>query len=288
MLKYPWLKQILRDAEGEGGGGGGSLDGGASDGTPAPADDRTSKIEGRLDRLAQSVEGFISGQKKSQAETEVAQNEQRIKYAEQKAATAVDEAEAALATAFDDGDGVKIAKAQRVLAEAASKSERVNAAAYEARARAKDAEKRKGGTRSDDDALDTSNLDGWKKKHKSWYGIDQAMTQAAHELDAQIRENNVLVQGSKEYYDAIDRQMSKKFPDQFGGSPATGGNGGTGIGGGAGSQKRIPAPVAAGLRRMGIDIDDPDVAKRMIANREKAVRKGWLPEIPVTGSVVTR
>ena len=43
-------------------------------------------------------------------------------------------------------------------------------------------------------------------------------------------------------------------------------------------QTRIPASVAAGYRKMGINIDDPQVARRMLDNRQKAVSKGWLPE----------
>jgi hypothetical protein len=287
LKKQHWLKEILRSPEGEDGGGESYLDGGASETAPAPVDDRTSKVEARLDRLSQSVEGFISGQKKSQAETAVAQNEQRIKNAEAKAAQAVDEAEGALAVAFDDGDGVQIAKAQRKLAEAASSRERVSAAAYEARERAKGAEKRTGGTHAGDDELDTSNLVGWKNKHKAWYGIDSEMTKAAHALDANIREAGVLASGSKEYYDAIDRQMKQKFPDHFGGTPPTGGNSGASVQGGK-AQSRISASSAEGFRRMGINVDDPAVAKRMIANREHAVRKGFLPETPNTGRVLTR
>ena len=53
-------------------------------------------------------------------------------------------------------------------------------------------------------------------------------------------------------------------------------------------QTRIPATVAEGYRRMGIDIDDPEVAKRMVANREIAVRKGWLPEKPNMGRILQR
>ena len=54
------------------------------------------------------------------------------------------------------------------------------------------------------------------------------------------------------------------------------------------SQNRIPEAIASGYRRMGINVDDPEVAKQMVGAREQAVRKGFLPETPAYGSVVTR
>jgi hypothetical protein len=138
--------------------------------------------------------------------------------------------------------------------------------------------------------LDTTNLDGWKTKHSSWYGVDKDMTKAAHELDASIRSNGVLSPGTKEYFDAIDRQMKQKFPDRFGDTAPTGGasRAGGGAGNEAPGQTRIPASIAEGYRRMGINIDDPKVAQRMVKNRATAVDKGWLPERADMGRVLTR
>ena len=154
----------------------------------------------------------------------------------------------------------------------------------------KEAEKRDGGKREEPEGgdLDTTNLDSWRTKHSSWYGVDKDMTKAAHEIDAQIRGAGVLEAGSKEYFDAIDRQMSQKFPDQFKGTPRTGSGGGAPVTSGGQRQVRIPASVADGYRRMGINIDDPKVAQRMVKNRERAVDKGWLPEQPASGRLVTR
>ena len=51
---------------------------------------------------------------------------------------------------------------------------------------------------------------------------------------------------------------------------------------------RINKTIAEGYRRMGIDIDDPKVAERMLKNRQAAVEKGILPEQPIQGSIIQR
>ena len=81
--------------------------------------------------------------------------------------------------------------------------------------------------------------------------------------------------------------MSQKYPDRMGGTPSTMGGGYSGTPNTA-SRGRIDKSVAEGYRRMGINIDDPETAKRMIANRQKAVQKGFLPDQPVRGPIVTR
>jgi hypothetical protein len=181
------------------------------------------------------------------------------------------------------------------VAEAAARRERINVAAQQARDQIKANERKtpeqRGQGGGADDDLDTTNLDNWKKSNASWYGIDSDMTKAAHSIDASIRAAGVLEPGSSQYFEAVDRQMRQKFPDRFEGSPQTGGGSGgsTYTGGGNNRQQtRIPATVAEGYRRMGIDIDDPEVAKRMVANREIAVRKGWLPEKPNMGRILQR
>jgi len=289
-MKPEWMKNfILRAPENESGGGGvfEIMDEGASSEDPAPAEDRTSKVEARLDRLTQSLEGFMSKTTKQEEESNSRVIEQQITSAIQRQEALLDEAEDKLAAAFDDGDGRTIAKAQRVVAQEAAKVERVKAQADQYRQQLKSSERRSGGAGSTD--LDTSNLDSWKQRHVSWYGVDKDMTKAAHELDAQIRSAGVLASGSKEYFDAIDRQMRQKFPDRFGGTPPTGGSQQRGNGQPSSTNRvRIPASVADGFRRMGINIDDPDTAKRMVKNREKAVSKGWLNDQPATGRIFQR
>ena len=282
-----WNQGILRNAEDEGGGGAGFEGEGALDAAPAPVD-RTAALEARLEKMAKSLDGFMSSTQQREADTQASQFEARIRGAEAKAKADVDKAESALAEAYDEGEGMVIAKAQRVLSEATAEAKRIQVMAGEARAKLKAGERREGGTRAGGrDDLDTSNLENWKTKHASWYGVDKDMTKAAHEVDAQIRAAGVLESGSTEYFNAVDRQMRQKFPDRFNGSAPTAGGGGGGAAP-SGGQSRIPASVAEGYRRMGIDVNDPAVAKRMVANREHAVRKGWLSETPATGRILTR
>lgn len=251
--------------------------------------DRTAKLEQRLDRMTKAFEGYVTTREKTEKEAQSRSLEGQIRAAEAKAASDVDAAEQALASAFDEGDGATIARAQRVLSEATARKERVAIAAAEARNRLKQSERRTGGAAAEvpGEDLDTTNLEGWKRKHSSWYGVDSEMTRYAHSLDQQIRENGVLAVGSSEYFDAIDRQMRQKFPDRLKGSPPAAGGGRASEAVPSGSQ-RIPASVAEGYRRMGINVDDPAVAKRMLANRDVAVKKGWLPDTPATGRILQR
>jgi hypothetical protein len=284
-----WTKEILRSPEDEGGGGAGYGGGGDADDAPA-ASDRASKLESRLEEISSQLAGFMSKASKQEADTQVQRTESVIRAAVDKAQKAVDAAEATLAKALDDGDGAVIAKAQRELSLRAAELVRTNAEADQVRATLKKQERRTGGSSGGDGTnLDTSNLDNWKAKHSSWYGVDKEMTKAAHEIDAKIREAGVIVTGSKEYFDAVDRQMSSMFPDRLSGSPQTGSrSSGPTTPGQAPKQTRIAASVADGYRRMGINIDDPKVAERMVARRQQAVNKGFLPATPVTGRIIER
>ena len=109
------------------------------------------------------------------------------------------------------------------------------------------------------------------------------MTRAAHEIDGRIRAAGAIPVGSKEYFKAIDREMSSRFPDKFGGTPTTAGGGG---GGGTSPRKgRIAQSIVEGWRRMGINVNDPKVIERMTKHRELAVSKGILPQEPVGGAI---
>jgi len=233
-----------------------------------------------------AIDRLLNQTKQQQQKSQEGELERRIADYVNKATKEVDDAEAALVAAYDDGEGAEIARAQRVVAQKAARLERVTAEADSARAQLKNSERREGGARTESE-LDTTNLNSWKSKHSSWYGVDAEMTKAAHEIDAKIRAAGVITAGTKEYFDAVDRQMSQRYPDRLGGTPPVGG----GSGGDAPAprgQTRIAASIADGYRRMGIDIDNPEVAKRMLANRQKAVNKGWLPEQPVNGRILTR
>jgi hypothetical protein len=143
-------------------------------------------------------------------------------------------------------------------------------------------EKRQGGSEGSPN-LDTTNLDNWKQRHASWYGVDKDMTAKAHQIDGQIRAAGVYPVGSVEYFNAIDREMRRLYPDKLTGSPATAGGGGAPpvrSGGG-----RVAASVMEGWRRMGINVSDPKVVARMLQHREVAVSKGILPQVPVTSAI---
>ncbi len=280
MLKFLQDMRLRRPDDETGGGG---------DGVDTQSVDRTAKLEQRLEQMGSQLTGFMTKAQKEAADSAAMRAENVIRAAISKGQGELDDAEKALAKAIEEGEAVAIARAQTTVAQKAARLERINAEADQARRDLKaQGERRQGGTRTDD--LDTTNLDSWKSKHSSWYGIDKDMTKAAHEIDGKIRDAGVITPGTKEYFDAVDRQMSALFPGKLSGSPQTGsrsGNGGAGEGNRGGTQ-RIAASVAEGYRRMGINVDDPKVAARMIANREKAVQKGFLPAQPVTGRIIER
>jgi hypothetical protein len=274
MLTF--MQKLCRRPEGEDGGGG-----------DAPATDRNAKLEQRVEALTGQLSGFLSKAQKQEAESAAMRAENVIRAAIEKGEKEVTDAEAALAKAIEDGDAGTIARAQRDMAQKAARLERINAEADQVRRDMKKPERRSGGAGGGD--LDTTNLDNWKSKHSSWYGVDKEMTKAAHEIDAKIREAGAITPGTEEYFNAVDRQMSARFPDKLSGSPQTGSRSSSANPpGGSGGGQRIAASVAEGYRRMGINIDDPKVAARMIANREKAVQKGFLPAQPVTGRIIER
>ncbi len=224
------------------------------------------------DRIAQ-LEAQLGAMRAEKQAGQDDTDKRALAYAVKAAAAKVDAAEKALEEAFDDGDGADIAKAQRALTESIAQREKVNM-------EAQNIASNRGWTRGNNSGgedLDTTNLDNWKSSHSDWYGVDKDMTKAAHEIDAQIRGAGVLEPGSREYFIAIDKQMAQKYPDRFRGTPPTGGGGGGGAHYPRGGTQRIEKEIAEGYRRMGIDIDDPVVAKRMIQNREVAVQKGLLP-----------
>lgn len=203
--------------------------------------------------------------------------EQRVRLAEAAAARAQE----ALATAIEGGDARAIAAAQASVTDAriavSRSKEELRAAALR-----QSAERRTPARPEQEAQIDDRNLRDWKSRHKTWYGVDQGMTMAAHQIDSQIRAAGVIPVGSPEYFEAIDLQMAKKYPDYFGRTPNTGG-GASGAGAGRsgalsdGNAVRIPGSIYDGWKRMGINVDDPEVVKRMMGHRRSLVEKGILP-----------
>lgn len=263
-------------------------------------DDRISSrldaISGSLERLQADQrklsEGAAAREKQSAAQAEearIAAYGNRLAQEISTGERGVEEAERRLTTAYEEGDSATIAKNQRALSEAVSGRDdakrrlaehRTAKAEYEARRkRAAEREQQEAARPKKD--VDDGNLNDWQKRN-SWYGVDAEMTKAAQEIDAQIRDAGVIAVGSKPYFEAIDRQMAAKFPQQHR-SPdtASGGRAPSHGGGGGGGGGRIPAHVLDGWRRMGIDVDDPKEIEAMVGHRQTAVNKGLLPEQPV-------
>lgn len=283
------LLNVLRSPEDEGAGGA-SPAGGEGD-RPAPDNDRVAALESRMGSMAKYMQDFVEGQKSQHARSQIETYGRDLDAKVNEAKDAVAKAEADLASAFDEGDGVAIARAQRVLSEQVTARDRAqqNVEAY--KARLKQEERRSGGSDgaagTGQQQVDTTQLDQWKSKHRSWYGLDSEMTKAAHAISDRIKAAGAIPVGSKEYFDVIDRQLRQDFPDRLSGSPSTAG---TGQGRNDAPQRRgrISQSVLDGWRRMGINVDDPKTVERMVGHRNTLVNKGILSEIPVTDRIMGR
>lgn len=295
MKRYQfWNRQILRSPEGEGAGG--AAPSGAEGGSPAPDNtgQQLSAFEQRLNSMSKQLGEFIAGSKQERTKSEIAGYDNQLSASLRDKETAVSAAEKALADAYESGEGAAVARAQRELTEAVNAKDTAKRTLDTFRNKAKELERRDGGSQGaagnpqqSGGADDTTNLNAWKSKHATWYGVDSEMTKAAHAADARIRAAGAIAVGSREYFDAIDREMKNNFPDKFGGTPPTNGGGGN-QNHGNGYQGRVPSSILQGWQRMGIDTSNPETVKRMLAHRETAVSKGILSAQPAQGSIVTR
>lgn len=271
LMQRSWLKKPLFEGEDEGGSGGGG------------GEDRIAALEARLARMTNMLSSVVDNQQNDKVRNQLGQVEQQILTKIRDSESAETAAEAALATAFDEADGAAVAKAQRKLTEATAARIEAQNDHRSYKARVAEGEKRQGGSDGPVN-LDTTNLEGWKQRHASWYGVDKDMTAKAHQIDGQIRAAGVHPVGSVEYFNAIDREMRRLYPDKLTGSPSTaGGNGGASPQ--RGGSSRVAASVMEGWRRMGINTSDPKVVARMLQHREGLVSKGILPAQPVTGAI---
>lgn len=263
------------------------------------AENPMDKFEGRLNSISEAILGMQKEGKDREARSKIMGQEAQVASKVRQAQGAVDQAERALTTAYDDGDSAAIARAQRMLTERVAERERAVNTHSQFKAAIADGDRRAGGAsgapgqvQPQNSEMDTKNLNSWKSKHGAWYGVDNDMTKAAHEVDANIRRAGVITVGSPEYFKAIDRTMAQKYPQKFNYAPDTGGGGGGGGGNGNGGGRniagRIPAAVLDGWARMGIDTNDNKVLERMVKNRERLADKGILPSTPAYGTVLTR
>lgn len=258
---------------------------------PAPnvVADLESRMNSRLASLTEAVTEAVTGMSRQRDEDRAASEAARMRAAAQgveqrarQAETAARQAQTALEQAIEGGDAKVIAAAQAAVVDTriAATSARNDLRRVEQTRRNPPAP-----TQSEPAAqqpkreLDTSNLDRWKSRNKSWYGVDDGMTRAAHEIDASIRAAGVITEGSQEYFEAVDTQMTKRFPQVFNRAPDTGSgsSGAPAQGREPAGQTRIPAHVFDGWKRMGLNTDDPEVVKRLVGpHRAKLVEKGIL------------
>lgn len=280
----------FQDSGGDGGGGE------QQPSQPSQPQVDLSPIEQRLSRITDALSNLTRDNEARETQSRVSNAEQQIRTRLGQAETAVTLAERRMAEAYDAGDAATIARANRNLTEAIATRESVKSDAREFDRWKKDLETRKpqqqpqrvqeGG---EEGAKDTRNLNDWKTRNSSWYGVDTDMTKAAHEVDRSIREAGVIPVGSQEYFKAIDRQMAQRYPDKMRSTPDTAGAGGgrpqapQRQGGG-----RIPASVLDGWARMGINVNDDKTLERMVRNRQALVAKGIMPAEPQYGVVLTR
>lgn len=275
-----------------GGDGGGDLQPQVSQ---QPAID-LSPIEDRLNRITSAITGLTRDNEAREIQSRLSSHEQGLRQRVAQADTAVTLAERRVAEAYDSGDGVTIARANRQMTEAIANRESVKAEVQEFDRRKKELDRQRAAPQpqqqpqvADEGAKDTRNLNDWKSRNSSWYGVDTEMTKAAHEVDRSIREAGVIPVGSQEYFKAIDRQMTQRYPDKMRSTPETAGGGGgqrqtpQRQGGG-----RIPQSVIDGWSRMGINVNDDKTLQRMIRNQEALVAKGILPQERQYGVVLTR
>lgn len=257
--------------------------GGEAPPEPGAAPDRISELLARVDRLVQTTEADRARDNARASQIQQQRERESVESLTRKAAEKVDAARTALAKAYEDGDASAIAAAAEQLSAATTErvAAQMQADAYKQRQTAAPQTRQQ---------VDDSNLRRWRDSNKTWYGIDPEMTSAALEIGKTIEAEKVLEVGSVQYFDAIDHRLRQKFPDRL---PRTGGvtmqTPRTAVTNSQSQQQtRIPASVAEGYRRMGIDVDNPETAKQLMASRQAAVAKGFLPENPTSGTVIER
>ena len=268
--------ELLREgAETGGGGGGGDISG---------PSERERALEDKLNNLQTTLANMQKSTQTAQQQSQMAQAKARVDQAVTEAENAVNSAETALTSALEGGEPAEIAKAQRQLADASAGAERKRADRDNFVAQIKAAEKRDGGGRTESataqPAMNTSNLDQWKDRNKDWYGVDAEMTRVSHEVDSGIRAAGTYTVGSKDYFDAIDRALKKRFPDRFSGAPASASARDDGGNAGGSAPRRYDRDVQRSMEAFGLSPEKWDAA------RQKAVEKGFLAETPARGRVL--
>lgn len=255
-----------------------------------PADDRVAALEARVAQLT----GIITTQSQqqqhrdaqSQLQGQIAAAESIVRDSESKVALA----RTKLAQAYEAADSNLIAAATADLSTATAETTAAKMNYEQIKRNVAAAAQQP--TQQAQQRLDDSNLRQWRDRNKDWYGVDPDLTRAALEVDREVRGEKILEVGSVQYFNAIDARLRAKFPDKFQssappsqfqvqrGAPMSNPSQPQGT--------RIAASVADGFRRMGLDVDNPEVAKQLVQAREVAVRKGFLSATPVNDRIITR
>lgn len=124
--------------------------------------------------------------------------------------TELETAKRRLKEAFEAGDADALATAQEEIARATMKSERVAAMKpVEIEDNFQDAA-------PVSQPVTSRRTQQWVESNKDWFGKDEEMTMSAMGLDKKLqREYGSDYIGSKEYFETIDKQMRKRFPEYF-------------------------------------------------------------------------
>jgi hypothetical protein len=124
----------------------------------------------------------------------------------------LESAEKALKEAFEQGDGEKLAKAQRDITKATMEMEKA-----ETMRPVEIQENFVIPERQQPEQKVTPRTSRWVTDNSDWFGKDDEMTMAAVGLDKKLqREYGANYVGTEEYFQTIDKVMKKRFPEYFG------------------------------------------------------------------------
>jgi hypothetical protein len=124
----------------------------------------------------------------------------------------LDEAKKEFKEAYDSGDGDRLADAQEKLAEVKFKSQQMENYKNEFDNPVEESYS----TQQPQQRLDPK-TQSWLDKNK-WYGVDEDMSYLAMGVHRRLEKEGVPL-GSDYYYQVIDAEMQKRFPDRLGTDP---------------------------------------------------------------------
>lgn len=261
-----------------------------------PRDLQIRELSSRLKRFEQRQQQTEQASQSQQRQQQLAQRARTIQGNVNAAQKEQEDAKRALHEAYDEGDPAKIADATSRVSNAAAALTRHNYEAETFTQQVREMEQRSGGStpksataQPQQESVRTDNLQTWRQKNSGWYGVDPEMTKAAHAAHAEIEKDGILEVGSENYFRAIDERVKRQFPDRFRSAPTDHSTGRAGTSSRREDREasRLPGYAVEAYRRMGINMDDPETAKRMAKNRGLAVQKGFLGEKPAPADAST-